>query len=131
MKKAVVVEDFKLIADIWKTILIELGFDSIEILNHSDGAEKFIIEFDPEIVLMDINIPGGMNGLEITESLQQINQDLKILILTIHTDPTFVQRAKDIGARGYVTKNSSIGELKKAINEVLNGNFYLCDEVNV
>lgn len=131
MRKAIVVEDFKLIADIWKSILIEEGFDTIEIFNHSEGLEKEILDFDPEIVLMDINIPGPFNGLDITEKLQKINDQLKVLILTIHTEPTFVQRAKDIGARGYVTKNSSIKELKKAINEVINGKFYLCEEINV
>lgn len=129
MKKAVVVEDFKLIADIWKTVLAEMGFEKIEIVGHSDMVMAKVDEVDPEIILMDINLPGSKNGLELTELLINKKRDQKIIILTIHTEPTYIQKAINAGAMGYVTKNSSIGELKTAIQSVLDGKVYLCEEI--
>lgn len=131
MKKAVIVEDFKLIADIWKTVLAEEGFDEIEIIHHADEVEEKVLLFRPDIVLMDINLPGSKNGLELTEALIKADSTFKIMILTIHTEPSYIQKALKNGAKGYVTKNSSIVELKKAINSILDGKTYLCNEVNV
>lgn len=131
MKKAIIVEDFKLIADIWKTVLVEEGFEEIEIIRHADEVEEKVLSIRPDIVLMDINLPGSKNGLELTEALIKIDSTFKIMILTIHTEPSYIQKALKIGAMGYVTKNSSIVELKKAINSILDGKKYLCNEVNI
>lgn len=130
MKKAIIVEDFKLIADIWHTVLVEEGFDKIEIIRHADEVVDKVILSKPDIILMDINLPGSKNGLELTEELLKKNNALKVMILTIHTEPSYIQKALKIGALGYVTKNSSIVELKKAINTILKGNVYLCTEIN-
>lgn len=131
MKKAIIVEDFKLIADIWKTVLVEEGFDEIEIVRHADEVEEKVLQIRPDIVLMDINLPGSKNGLELTEALIKVDSSFKIMILTIHTEPSYIQKALKIGAMGYVTKNSSIAELKKAINYILDGKTYLCNEINM
>jgi DNA-binding NarL/FixJ family response regulator len=129
MRKALVVEDFKLISEIWKTVLLEMGFERVEVINNSDDVEDYLLNFDPEIILMDINLPGVLNGIELSESIIKKDKHRKILILTIHTEPTYIQRAMEIGASGFITKNSSIPELKKAIAEILAGNTYICEEV--
>lgn len=130
MKKAIIVEDFKLIADIWKTVLMDENFDDIEIISHSDEVIERVALIKPDIILMDINLPGKKNGLELTEELIKQDDSLKIMILTIHTEPSYIQKALKIGALAYVTKNSSILELKKAINLVLEGKTYLCNEIS-
>ena len=129
MKKAIIVEDFELIADIWKTILEDVGFTEIEIIRHADEVESKVLKMLPDIILMDINLPGSKNGIELTESLIKQNDSLKVMILTIHTDPSFVQNALKVGAKGFMTKNSSITEIKKGISEIVSGNTYLCEEV--
>ncbi len=129
VKKAIIVEDFELIADIWKTILEDIGFTEIEIIRHADEVELKVLEILPDIILMDINLPGSKNGIELTESLINENDTLKVMILTIHTDPSYVQNAIKVGAKGFMTKNSSITEIKKGISEILNGKIYLCEEV--
>ncbi len=129
MKRAVIVEDFKLIADIWHATLKEEGFDSVEVVRNSDDVESIVSRINPTIILMDINLPGKYNGLELTDMLLKTNPSLSILILTIHTEPTYIHRALESGAKGYVTKNSSLTELKIAINEILRGNTYLCEEI--
>lgn len=129
MKKAIIIEDFKLIADIWQATLVEEGFDFIEVIRNADEVEEKVLNISPDIILMDINLPGKKNGLELTDHLLQKDPSLKILILTIHTEPTYIHRALYSGAKGYVTKNSSLSELKIAINEILNGKVYLCEEI--
>jgi len=130
MKKAVIVEDFKLIADIWRTVLMEEGFEEIVIVRHADEVVDKVVSFSPDIILMDINLPGSKNGLELAEELLKLDKTYKIMILTIHTEPSYIQKAMSIGAMGYVTKNSSIVELKTAINSILDGKTYLCNEIS-
>ncbi len=129
MKRAVVVEDYKIIADIWKVVLFELGFEDVLIINQTDNSEDSVVDFNPDIILMDVNVPGKLNGLDLTEVLLAKNKLLKVLMLTTHSDKCYVDRAFEIGARGYVTKNSPIIELKTAISEILSGNSYVCKEL--
>lgn len=129
MKKAIIVEDFELIASIWKSILTEEGFEQVEIIRHADDVEEKALALNPDIIFMDINLPGKKNGLELTESLMGQNETLKILVLTIHTEPSYIQRALNAGAKGYVTKNSSIAEIKTAVKDILSGKTYLCNEI--
>lgn len=127
--KAVVVEDFKLIATIWETLLKDLGFDEVHVFHHADGVKEGILEIKPDIVFMDVNLPGSMNGLDITEEVIKENPDIKVMMLTIHTDPSYIQRAFAIGAKGFVTKNSPISEIKDAVKAILEGKTYLCKEI--
>ena len=129
MKRALVLEDFKLIAEIWKSILYEMGFESVDVIYNSNDVEDYLINFDPEIILMDINLPGNLNGIELSECIIKKDKNRKILILTIHTEPCYIIRAMEIGASGFMAKNLSILELKKAIAEILAGNTYFCKEV--
>ena len=128
--KAVVVEDFKLIATIWETLLKDLGFDEVHVFHHADGVKDGILEIQPDIVFMDVNLPGAMNGLDITEEVIKVNSGIKVMMLTIHTDPSYIQRAFAIGAKGFVTKNSPISEIKDAVNSIIEGNTYLCKEIS-
>lgn len=127
--KVVVVEDFKLIATIWETLLKDLGFDEVHVFHHADGVKEGILEIKPDIVFMDVNLPGSMNGLDITEEVIKENPDIKVMMLTIHTDPSYIQRAFAIGAKGFVTKNSPISEIKDAVKAILEGKTYLCKEI--
>lgn len=127
--KAVVVEDFKLIATIWETLLKDLGFDEVHVFHHAEGVKEGILEIKPDIVFMDVNLPGAMSGLDITEAVIKIDDSIKIMMLTIHTDPSYIQRAFAIGAKGFVTKNSPISEIKEAVKAILEGKTYLCKEI--
>jgi two-component system nitrate/nitrite response regulator NarL len=128
--KAVVVEDFKLIATIWEKLLKDLGFDEVHVFHHADGVKEGILEIEPDIVFMDVNLPGAKNGLDITEEVIKVNSTIKVMMLTIHTDPSYIQRAFAIGAKGFVTKNSPISEIKDAVNSIITGNTYLCKEIS-
>lgn len=127
---AVVVEDFKLIAQAWEKILVKSNhFTDIHLLFDADEIEKKIEFLNPELILMDVNLPNSQNGIEITERLLKKNPNLKIIILTMHNEPIYVQKAINAGAKGFVTKNSPLPELSLAIENVLNDQEYFCKEI--
>jgi two-component system, NarL family, nitrate/nitrite response regulator NarL len=82
----------------------------------------------PDIVLMDINMP-GLSGLEATEALRQQLPQVKILILTVHSNKEYVLRIALSGARGYVLKDTSPSELAGAIEAVHQGGAFFSPEV--
>ena len=129
MKTAFVVEDFAPIAEIWKLLLTNLQFENISIFHLADNIEEKLAEEFPEIILMDINLPGKLNGIEATRKLCKLFPDLKIIIISMHTQSQMLASAIDAGAKGYVVKNAPISEITAAITEVLKGGTYICKQM--
>lgn len=92
----------------------------------SDGleAQRLIKELRPDVVLMDINMP-GQGGIEATRQLQQDCPEINILILTLHEDKNLLQEALQAGASGYIVKRASESELLNAIEAVTRGDIYI------
>ena len=82
----------------------------------------------PDLIITDISMP-GIDGIEATRRLRGIVPRARILILSIHTDPTWVRGAFDAGAHGYLSKTSAPEEIETAVREVLKGRFYVSPEV--
>src|SRR6202140_4637272 len=77
---------------------------------------------------MDINMT-PFSGLEATQRIRKISPGSKVIGVSMHSQPAYAKKMLQIGARGYVTKNSSQEEMIKAILEVNKGNKYICDEI--
>lgn len=105
-----------------------LEFDgSVEVIEEaSDGVEclEKLEKVTPDILLLDINMP-DMNGIEVLEELKKRNSNIKVLILTVHSEVEYLIRAIDIGANGYILKDSGSAELKQAINTIMNNDSYI------
>ena len=82
----------------------------------------------PHVVLMDINMT-PFSGLEATQRIRKISPGSKVIGVSMHSQPAYAKKMLQMGARGYVTKNSSKEEMIKAILEVNHGNKYICDEI--
>lgn len=78
----------------------------------------------PDILVMDISMP-NMNGLKATKRLRSVMPEMRILILTRHTDDGYLQQLLAAGANGYVLKQSAPTELVNAIRTIAGGNAYL------
>lgn len=88
----------------------------------SDGEEavKLARALKPQVIVMDCALP-GMNGLQATRKILQSLPQTLILMLTMHTEETWVRQAMDAGARGYVLKNAMDLELSSAIRRLVKG----------
>lgn len=93
-----------------------------------DAIDQFQ-SLQPDVVLMDIGLP-QMNGLETTRRLVSIDPSVKILILTMHNNPEYLQEVLRIGALGYVLKDSSPRELLSAIEHAFRGQGFISPSVS-
>ncbi|MCY7310970.1 MAG: response regulator transcription factor [Chitinophagaceae bacterium] len=123
------VDDHKLIRESWSYILnSDPRFQVIGDTSNGEEAVEMAKEQKPKIVLMDINM-SPLNGFEATKLLRKYAPGSKVIGMSMHCMPAYARRMLQIGAMGYVTKNSSKEELLTAITEVNDGKKYICDEV--
>jgi DNA-binding NarL/FixJ family response regulator len=87
-----------------------------------DGEEsiKLAKQLHPQVVVMDCALP-GMNGLEATRQIMEESPDTAVLMLSMHSESTWVRQAIEAGAKGYVLKNAMDLELGAAIRKVAAG----------
>ena len=105
--------------------------EGIEVVAEARSGEEALSAVqtaDPEVVLMDVNMP-GMGGLEATRKLLRIKPDLKIIVLSVHVDGLVPRRLLEAGAVGYLTKGCSAEEVVLAVRTVRRGQRYISREV--
>lgn len=110
--------------------LLENG-GSIKVIAEADDGVKAVAlaeEMFPDIIIMDISMP-GMNGLEATERIKKSFPEIKVIILSMHTDDIYIHQALKSGASGYVLKDAAYDELRFALEAVGRGNPYLSPAV--
>lgn len=119
------IDDHKLFREGVKRILsYEPSFDVIAEANDGSEAKALIEEHEPDVVLMDINMP-EVNGIEATRELIDHYPNTKVIILSIHEDETYVTHALQSGAQGYLLKEIDTESLMEAIKVVHEGGSYL------
>ncbi len=96
------------------------GFRCIATYSNCEGLLKHLEDLSPDILLMDIVLP-GMSGIDGVRQIKQINPDLNILMLTIYGENDFVFEALCAGACGYLLKNTPPARLLEAIKEAHEG----------
>lgn len=123
------VDDHKLIRESWSFILnSDSRFEVIGETSNADEAVEIAKTLKPRIVLMDINM-SPVNGFDATKLVRKVSPSSKIIGISMHTMPAYARKMLQMGAMGYVTKNSSKDELMDAIIEVNEGKKYICNEV--
>jgi len=123
------VDDHKLIRDSWCYILNnDPRFQVIGDKGDGDEAIEFARIKKPQIVLMDVNMT-PVNGFDATRQIRKYSPGSKVIGISMYCMPAYAKRMLQMGAMGYVTKNSSKDEMFEAIMEVNNGKKYVCDEV--
>jgi two-component system, NarL family, response regulator NreC len=123
--KILITEDHQTVREGLK-LIIDAQDDMETVGEAGDGREavRLAREIVPDVVLMDISMP-TLNGLKATAQLKRIAPDIKILILTRHTDTAYLREVLQAGADGYILKQSAVGELLRAVQKVAAGEKYL------
>jgi DNA-binding NarL/FixJ family response regulator len=127
--RVVIVDDHHMVRETWKMIL--QSSEGIDVIGEcSSGAEAIAsaASLNPDIMLMDINM-APVNGFEATRKILKTNSSIKIIGVSVNNQPGYAKNLIQLGAKGYVTKNSSKEEMVKAIEEVMKGKTYICQEI--
>lgn len=110
--------------------LLEAEHD-IEVVGEATSGRQAVVlakKLMPAVVVMDIAMP-LLNGLEATRQILQAGTDTKILMLSAHSDDTYVEQAIAFGAKGFLLKQTSSNDLSKAIREIDKGNTFFSPSI--
>ena len=123
--KVLLVDDHSVVRMGFKMLIdSEQDMDVIAEAESGEAGIKSYKEYNPDITIMDITMP-GIGGLEAIERILAHDKNAKILVLSAHEDSVHPKRALNAGALGYLTKRSAAEELIKAIRSVQKGTKYL------
>ena len=119
--KVALVEDRAEVREHWAALIDAFdGFSCIGTFDTGEAALKTLPSLQPDIVLMDIQLP-GMSGIECTARLKNSTPDVRVLILTASDDEELIFPALEAGADGYLLKQSSPDELHRGLLDILQG----------
>lgn len=109
------------------SMLINSQKDMEVIATAADGSEAFdkAMELKPDLVLMDLSMPPGENGLSATTRLHEAAPEIQVLVLTMHDDEEYLFRVLQAGASGYILKSAPDMDLISAIRTIHGGQAYL------
>ena len=96
------------------------GFRCVSDYGNAEDALKDLPKVKPEVVLMDINLP-GMNGVECVRQLKQVLPSVQVMMLTVYEDTDNIFNALAVGASGYMLKRTPQAELLEAVRDVHRG----------
>lgn len=103
------------------------NIDIVGTASNGFAVLELIKKNEPDILITDISMP-GMDGIELTEILNKEYPNIHSIVFTMYMDNWFIEKLKTNGVKGFVSKNSRIQELIKAINEVHEGKQFLCPQ---
>ena len=133
MRKALInvllVDDHELVRTGIRRILEDVkGIKVVGEAKTGEEAVQFCRKAAPDVVLMDMNMP-GIGGLEATKKIIRYAPDTKVIVLTVHTEDPIPTKVMQIGAAGYLTKGACQDEMINAIKAVNSGQRYLTPEI--
>jgi DNA-binding NarL/FixJ family response regulator len=124
--RILIVDDHDLVREGVRTMLEqEPGFEVVGECGDGQEAIRAVRELSPDVVLMDVALPGGIGGLEATEAILSERPATRVIMLTQYGEREYIRRALKIGAQGYLLKRSVSSQLKEAIHTVFQGRRYL------
>lgn len=130
MIRVLIVEDQKIVLDGINSLLKnEENIEVVGLVSDGEEAKNSILNTLVDVALVDIEIP-GLNGIELTQYIKDNQPEIKVVILSMHKHPEYIQAAIDKGADGYLLKDdTNHDEMVLAINEVADGNLYYSEVV--
>ena len=129
MIRVLVVDDHDLVRTGITRMLADI--DGLQVVGEADSGEtalKLARELKPDVVLMDVKMP-GIGGLEATRKLLRSQPDIKVVAVTVCEDDPFPTRLMQAGAAGYLTKGAGLDEMVQAIRLAFAGQRYISPQI--
>ena len=104
---------------------------NLTVCGEADSAPKaleLISQLEPDLAVVDISLK-TMSGIELMKNVKAVMPDLPVLIMSMHDEGLYAERALRAGARGYIMKNEASDKIRSAIHSVLKGELYLSDRM--
>lgn len=129
MISLLLVDDHDLVRTGIRRILEDVPeFDVVGEVQNGEDAVKFCRNNTPDVVLMDMNMP-GIGGLEATKQILRISEESRVIVLSVHSENPIPSKVMQMGAFGYLTKNAEPSEMINAIRKVASGQKYVAPEI--
>ena len=119
--RILIVDDHQLAREGLRAVLGQGEFEVVGLAETGEEAVELARALVPDIVLMDVRLGEGIDGLEATRRIAALALPIRIIILSLHDMPGYVREALAAGAAGYVLKDTAIGDLRAAIEQVMAG----------
>lgn len=119
--RVLIVDDHQLAREGLRAVLADSGVDVVGMAATGEEAVALAATLAPDVVLMDVRLGPGIDGLEATRRIVALGVPSRVLMLTLHDMPAYVREALAAGASGYVLKDTAIGDLLAAIEQVMAG----------
>lgn len=119
--RILIVDDHQLAREGLKSVLAGDGLEVVGEATSGEEAVDLVTRLQPDVVLMDVRLGPGIDGLEATRRIAALGLRSRVLMLSLHDMPAYVREALAAGAAGYVLKDASITELRGAVSQVMAG----------
>lgn len=128
--KIFVVDDHPIVRDGLK-LLLERETD-LKVCGLAENAQKALKDIEshkPDLVVVDISLKGGISGIELTKGLKKKYPHMPILVLSMHDEALYAERAIRAGAKGYIMKHEMTGAIVIAIRRLMEGKMFLSEKM--
>ena len=122
------IDDHTIVLEGCVILLKQHGFKNIHVASNCEEGLQFLIKTQPMLAIIDISMP-GMGGLGIVRRIQKKQLRTKVIVFSMHDDPSIVSRTLNAGVNGYISKTNSPESLIDAVKSVLAGNIYLSQDI--
>jgi DNA-binding NarL/FixJ family response regulator len=122
--KILVVDDHAVVREGIRRLLATISGAEIHEAATAQDAMALSRSVCPDVVVLDINLDGS-SGLELLRRLKAENAASRVVMFTMHSEPSYAMRALKAGAAGYVSKSAEAGELVTAVKKIASGDRYL------
>lgn len=127
--RVVITDDHRIVRDGLRWMLDDA--DSIDVVGEAGSGRELLgilAESSVDVALVDVRMP-EMGGLEALEQVRRDFPQVRVIMLSMHDEPAYVRRAVELGASGYLLKNTGRAELIRALETVADGGVYLQGDV--
>lgn len=122
--KVMLVEDHTIVRQGFRRLLEDQGLEVIGEADNGRDAVRMVAEVEADVIIMDISLP-RLRGIEAARKIRRDYPGTKIIMLTIHTNESYLYESLDAGADGYLVKDTASENLLDAIGTVLKGERYI------